>query len=121
MSDQTKLCLWDGSDWVKGKAASDGRLHVIEAHDGLVPVRATGTGQAILGALTLHWVTIDPSGVNWALALTDNDDGAGNDYWEFDDASKVSHHIEFIPPMLFVNGIYVKTATAIAEVFFGYE
>jgi len=117
------LWLWDSSNskWVKGKGASDGRLYVIEDHDGLVPVRATTTGQVDTGALSLHWITIDPSGVNWVLALTDNTDGSGDDYWEFDDASKVSHHVEFIPPMKFVNGIYIKTVTAIAEVFFGYE
>ncbi len=121
MPDQTNIWLWDGSAWVKGKGSSSGQLYTTEDHAGLIPIRATGTGQVVTGVRTLHWITIDPSGVNWVLALTDNTDGSGDDYWEFDDASKVSHHIEFIPPMKFVNGIYIKTATAIAEVFFGYE
>ena len=117
------LWLWDSAagKWVRAFAEPDGRLHTIESHDGIVPDRATGTGQVTTGITTLHWITIDPSGVNWVLALTDNTDGSGDDYWEFDDASKVSHHIEFIPPMAFVNGIHIKTATSIAEVFFGHD
>ncbi|KKN28994.1 hypothetical protein LCGC14_0848600 [marine sediment metagenome] len=121
MPDQTNIWLWDGTVWVKAKADSSGRLYVIEDHAGIVPTRATGTGQVATGAKSLHWITIDPSGANWALALTDNTDGSGDDYWEFDDASKVSHHELFVPPMKFVNGIYIKTATSITEVFLAYE
>ena len=121
MPGQTNIWLWDGSAWVQSKGDSSGRLYVIEDHEGIVPIRATGVGQVVVGVKALHWITIDPSGVNWALALTDNTDGAGSDYWEFDDASKVSHHILFTPPIAFATGIYIKTATAISEVFFAYE
>ena len=86
----------------------------------VITKRVVGVGQVILGVHKLYWISCNPSAGNSVWELTDDVNGLSDVVLDHFHTTKESHNTNLIPPMQFVNGIYLKTFTAMTSMTFGY-
>jgi len=112
---------WDGAAWDKVSINADGEVMTQPGHHELTQTRETAVGSVIEDHVHLHWLTINPSGNNNVLELTDDADGSTAVVWDWSHATRYSIHITFEPSFHFATGIYIKTFTALTSVIMGYD
>jgi len=103
------LWLWNPNtgEWEKSPGA------VITKH-------MDALGQVIAGSHKLYWISCNPSAGNSVWELTDDVNGLSALVLDHFHTEKDSHNTNLLPPMQFVNGIYLKTFTAMTSMTFGY-
>lgn len=116
-------CLWgfDGAYWQRLRTWDTGVLKVGRAEIGLSTLRRTIAGQVKASAGKLYWMTMNPTAANSVVELTNDLDGSTAIVWDMTHGVNSSHHMNIDPPMEFSNGIYLKTATNITSVIFGFK
>jgi len=82
--------------------------------------RLVAAGQVVAGAHNLYWATINPSGPNSNLELSDDLNGLGAIVWDFYSSVRQATHFIFDPPLKFTTGIYLKTFAVMTSVAFCY-
>lgn len=109
MPDQTNIWLWDAEAgaWVKAPADANHK-------------RLTAAGAVASGHKLLHWMILDPSAVNSVVEISDDTDGSTAIVLDIYETTRDTFPFQFDPPMHFTNGIYLKTATNVTSVTFGY-
>ena len=72
------------------------------------------------GAHKLYWVSMNPSGPNSVLVLTDDTAVLGATVFDMYHATRDHMHMVLSPPMDFTAGIWIETLTNFTSVMFGY-
>ena len=121
MPAQQNIWIWDGTAWVKASGTSEGHIFTTPGYHDLVQVRHTAVGLVYTGAAHLHWITLNPSGPNAFVGLSDDLDGLGAVAWEYFIGVRKGEQIPFPVPFKFATGIYIQTFTAMTSVIFGYH
>lgn len=91
-----------------------------EAPAVVTPKRMTGTGQVIAGAHKLYWIACNPSAGSSVFELSDDTTGLTATVLDCFSTNREGKGFNLSPPMPFVNGIYLKTFTAMTSIVFGY-
>jgi len=109
VSGHVELWEWDEANniWVKVPA--------VVATNRLVAV-----GQVIAGAHKLYWIKCNPSAGNSVWELSDDTTGLTATVLDEFHTAKEGHTDNFLPPMPFTTGIYLKTFTNMTSLIFGY-
>lgn len=82
--------------------------------------RVTATGQVVAWSVKLYWASMNPSAANAAAELTDDLTGLAAVVFDMFHASRDHMHMVLSPPMLFADGLWLKTLTNMTSVIFGY-
>ena len=115
------LWLWSGIKPVLALCSAAGALRTVRATLPITVTRITADGAVTASATTLYWLHSNPSGGNWVLDITDDDDGDSAIVFDDFGVARESQFHNFDPPIPFANGIYIKTLTNITSILFGYE
>ena len=83
-------------------------------------IRLTQGGQAVAGPCKLCWIACNPSAGLSVWELTDDLTGLTATVLDCYSTARETKGFNFIPPMNFANGIYLKTFTNMTSCVFGY-
>lgn len=83
-------------------------------------VRLVGVGQVAAGAHKLYWIKCNPGAGNSLWELSDDTTGLTATALDEFHTTREGHTDNFLPPMNFTNGIYLKVFTNMTSMTFGY-
>ena len=112
---------WDGTKWLPVLCDTNGILRQDQLHHSIVTVRITATGVVSAAPCYLHWISINPSGPNSAVVLTDSLAALATATWGYTKTAKDSDHREFNPAIKFSVGLYVETLTSVTAIYLAYD